>query len=127
MIYKESKTKEGEQNIVPLENIFKMVNLRKSIFFLIIISIFTSCKKAPVACFGVDNTSVPLDSAIHCDASCSINAKKYIWLGSGDKVSGNEDGSLEIFRFNTRGSHSIKLQVTNGNKEDVISHVVNVY
>jgi hypothetical protein len=104
-----------------------MVNFKKLIFFLVTISIITSCKKAPVACFGVDNLSVPLDSAIRCDGSCSVNAKQYNWLGTGNKVAGNQDGSVEIYRFNTRGAHSINLQVTNGNKQDLISHVVTVY
>jgi hypothetical protein len=127
IVYEVAITKEGEQEIVPTEDPLKMPNIKKTVFFLIIISTFASCKKAPVACFGVDKLSVPLDSAIHCDGSCSVNAKQYNWLGTGNKTTVNEDGSKAIYRFNIRGSHSISLQVTNGNKIDMISHVVNVY
>ncbi len=103
-----------------------MLHVKRLFFFLIIITIITSCKKAPVACFGVDNTSVALDSAIHCDASCSVNAKQYNWLGSGNKVIDSNNPSKATYKFNIPGAHSIMLQVTNGNKEDIISHVVNV-
>jgi hypothetical protein len=125
--FKQNLKQKKENNTMSLHRIFKkMLHLKKLFFFLVIISIITSCKKAPVACFVVDNLKVPLDSAIHCDASCSVNAKQYNWLGSGNKIIDSKNSSKATYKFNIPGAHSIMLQVTNGNKEDIISHVVNV-
>ena len=101
--------------------------LKYSLYLLIMASVFTACKKNPTACFVIDKADVAVGSPINCDASCSKHAKEYIWLGTGDKVPNNESASKETFKFDAPGTYFIKLQVTNGGKDDIISHRVTVY
>ena len=110
-----------------MEQYFKMNKLKKILFTLTIVSIFAGCKKAPTACFTTDKTTAAINTPIKCDASCSKNAKLYVWLGHGTKVGITGNSSIVTYSYNLAGTYIIRLEVTNGGKESVMSRYVNIY
>lgn len=88
---------------------------------------FTSCKKEPTACFATDKSTAAVNSPIVCDASCSKEAGKYMWFAvTGGSLSGNASSSTETYTFSSPGTYTIKLEVTNGKKSNIITHDVTI-
>ncbi len=105
-----------------------MRNLKQLFCILILVSVFAACKKDPTACFTINTTSAPVNTLIKCDASCSKNVKEYIWLQTGLGYSaGNTSLDTITYKFDVPGNYLIKLQVTNGRKENIIAHTVTIY
>lgn len=94
---------------------------------LVIMVLFSGCKKPPTACFTVDKTSAAINTPIVCDGRCSKDAKIYNWLGTGIKIPGNELNSVDTIYFNMPGTYAIKLEVINSGKTDITSVNVNIY
>lgn len=94
---------------------------------LVIMALFSGCKKPPISCFTVDKTSAAINTPIVCDGRCSKDAKIYNWLGTGIKIPGNELNSVDTIIFNLAGTYTIKLEVINSGKTDITSHTVNIY
>src|SRR4051812_23320141 len=83
---------------------------------------FSACKKAPLACFTIDKPTAAAQTPIVFDASCSKNAKTFTWLDFGTIVTGDRTSPKITMVYYTPGTYTIKLQVMNGGKEDIISH-----
>ena len=94
---------------------------------LIMVALFTACKKEPVACFTTDKSTAAVNTPIQCDASCSQNVQTYRWLGTSTYILGNGKSVTETYTFTTPGKYLIKLEVTNGSKGTIVAHEVNIY
>lgn len=104
--------------------------LKQTIFALMIVSIFASCKKAPTACFTTDVKTTAVNYPIRCDASCSKKAEKYYWLGEGTRTPDSNDPAITTVTYPQPGTYTIKLQVTNGRndfQQDMVSQTVKIY
>lgn len=104
----------------------KIFKLLLIIFTISIISI--SCSKTPTACFSVDKTTAQVDSVINLDATCSIDAEKYIWMSTGPIIfsAGGTDAPKNSVTSNTEGVYTITLRVENGNKTDEITQTITI-
>lgn len=90
---------------------------------------FTSCSKDPVACFTLDKTTAAVNTPIVADASCSVDAEKYMWMESGDgSLSEFENSTPEIaiFTYSEPGNYTIRLKVKSGRNETEISKPVTI-
>jgi PKD repeat protein len=93
---------------------------------IIVIFLFcASCKKAPTACFSVNNGGqAVLNEDVDFDASCSLDAESYTW-DFDDGTTGS--GKTVKHKFTTSGYFSVRLVAHNGNKTDPVSRMVAVF
>ena len=83
----------------------------------------SSCAEEPTACFMMDRTTAQVNTPITCTATCSVEAEKYIWMGSdGATLSvGGTESVTQQYTFNAPGTYTITLKVQNGRKTNETS------
>lgn len=83
----------------------------------------TSCSKDPVACFTLDKTTAAVNTPIVADASCSVDAGKYMWMESeGSTFEGTTRPEVAIYTYSEPGNYTIRLKVkseSNGNETEI--------
>ena len=94
-----------------------MKNLLLKISPILLVLLFSSCKKKISSCFTMDNTAYLVGDTIFVDASCSKDSKTYLWEpGNGLTMLSNGTSSKESFVItNLPGvlSRTISLTVSN--------------
>ena len=107
-----------------------MKTLKQIVFALSLVMLFAGCRK-PKACFTIDKASVPVNTPITCDGSCSKHAIRFYWLGAGIKHLSSQTQKVNTMMYTEPGTYSIKLEVTSGGlfeyKTDYTSKLVKVY
>jgi PKD repeat protein len=105
-----------------------MKTIKILLIFSLLVIVLVACKKQPVACFTVNNTTwyeddtlfVFVGDTVTVNAACTGDAGSYEWssVGLGGYVFGNGSTVVEQYTFTEIGEYNISLTVKNGKKTD---------
>lgn len=89
------------------------------------ISSLQSCVNAPTACFTNDkNDTVRANFQIEF-FSCSTDTETHHW-DFGDSTNANNAGTAIKHTYKKAGEYTVKLEVRNGSKTDMVTHNIEV-